>query len=54
MFLIALKLLGAIALLIYGMKVMSEVQSDFDGVVKQILVNNGDSVEFDQPVMIIG
>ena len=36
------------------MKVMSEIQSDFDGVVKEILVNNGDSVEFDQPIMIIG
>lgn len=45
---------GDVIYIIESMKVMSEVQSDFDGVVKQILVNNGDSVEFDQPVMIIG
>ena len=32
---------------------MNEVQSDFDGVVKEILVENGTAVEFDQPIMII-
>ena len=34
-------------------KLMNEVQSDFDGVVKEILVQNGDGVEYDQPLMII-
>ncbi|MBO6141674.1 MAG: acetyl-CoA carboxylase biotin carboxyl carrier protein [Ruminococcus sp.] len=45
---------GDVIYIIESMKVMSEIQSDFDGVVKEILVNNGDSVEFDQPIMIIG
>ena len=36
------------------MKVMNEVQSEFDGVVKKVAVNSGDAVEFDQTVMIIG
>ena len=40
-------------LIIESMKLMNEVQSDFDGVVKEILVQNGDGVEYDQPLMII-
>jgi acetyl-CoA carboxylase biotin carboxyl carrier protein len=36
------------------MKVMSEVQSEVDGVIKEICVNSGDAVEFDQTVMIVG
>ncbi|MBQ9375380.1 MAG: acetyl-CoA carboxylase, biotin carboxyl carrier protein [Ruminococcus sp.] len=39
--------------IIESMKVMNEVQSEFDGVVKKILVKNGESLEFDQTVMII-
>ena len=39
--------------IIESMKVMNEVQSDFDGVVKEVLVESGESVEFDQVVMII-
>lgn len=45
---------GDVLYIIESMKVMSEIQSDFDGVVKEILVKNGDSVEFDQTIMIIG
>lgn len=45
---------GDVIYIIESMKVMSEITSDFDGVVKEILVSNGDSVEFDQPIMIIG
>lgn len=45
---------GDVIYIIESMKVMSEITSDFDGVVKEILVSNGDSVEFDQTVMIIG
>lgn len=44
---------GDVIFIIESMKVMSEVTSDFDGVVKEILVKNGDALEFDQPVMII-
>lgn len=45
---------GDTIMIIESMKLMNEVQSEFDGVVKEILVKNGDAVEFDQPVMIIG
>ncbi len=44
---------GDVIMIIESMKLMNEVQSDFDGVVAEILVNNGDAVEFDQPIMII-
>lgn len=40
--------------IIESMKVMNEVQSEFDGVVKEVCVNSGDAVEFDQTIMIIG
>ena len=33
---------------------MNEVQSDFDGKILDILVENGQAVEYDQPIMIIG
>ena len=45
---------GDVIFIIESMKVMSEVTSDFDGVVKEIMVKNGDALEFDQPVMVIG
>lgn len=45
---------GDTIFIIESMKVMSEVQSEFDGVVKEILVSDGDPLEFDQTVMIIG
>ena len=35
------------------MKLMNEIESDYEGVVKQILVKNGDLVEFDQPLFVI-
>ncbi|WP_295126371.1 biotin/lipoyl-containing protein [Ruminococcus sp.] len=43
---------GDIIFIIESMKVMSEVPSEFDGVVKEICVQNGDAVEFDQTIMI--
>lgn len=45
---------GDTIFIIESMKVMSEVASEFDGVVKEICVNSGDAVEFDQTLMIIG
>ena len=45
---------GDVLFIIESMKVMNEVQSEFDGVVKKVLANSGDAVEFDQTVMIIG
>lgn len=44
---------GDIIMIIESMKLMNEVQSEFDGVVERILVNDGQPVEFDQPIMII-
>lgn len=38
---------GDVIMIIESMKLMNEVQSDFSGTVKKILVNNGDAVEFD-------
>lgn len=38
---------------IEAMKMFNEVLSEFDGVVKEILVQNGDNVEYGQPMMII-
>ena len=35
------------------MKLMNEIPSEYDGVVKQILVSNASAVEYDQPIMII-
>lgn len=44
---------GDVIMIIESMKLMNEVQSDYNGVVKEILVENGNPVEFDQPIMII-
>ncbi len=40
--------------IIEAMKMMNEITADKAGVVKSVLVENGDSVEFDQPLFIIG
>ena len=45
---------GDTIFIIESMKVMSEVQSEFDGVVKEICVKSGEPVEYDQTLMIIG
>ena len=39
--------------IVEAMKMMNQIQSDKAGVIKQILVENGDTVEFDQPLFII-
>lgn len=44
---------GDTIFIIESMKVMSEVQSELDGVVREICVSNGDPVEFDQTIMIL-
>ena len=44
---------GDVIMIIESMKLMNEVQSEFDGVVERILVSDGQAVEFDQPIMII-
>lgn len=44
---------GDVIMIIESMKLMNEVQSEFDGIVAKILVESGQAVEFDQPIMII-
>lgn len=44
---------GDVIMIIESMKLMNEIQSEFDGVVTEVLVENGTAVEFDQAIMII-
>ncbi|MDP1606464.1 MAG: acetyl-CoA carboxylase biotin carboxyl carrier protein [Rhodocyclaceae bacterium] len=39
--------------IIEAMKLMNEIEADADGVIKAVLVENGQAVEFDQPLFII-
>jgi acetyl-CoA carboxylase biotin carboxyl carrier protein len=39
--------------IIEAMKMMNQIESDKSGVVKQILIENQDPVEFDQPMFVI-
>ncbi|MBS9783600.1 MAG: acetyl-CoA carboxylase biotin carboxyl carrier protein, partial [Pasteurella sp.] len=36
-----------------AMKMMNKIESDKAGIIKAIIVNDGDAVEFDQPLIII-
>jgi acetyl-CoA carboxylase biotin carboxyl carrier protein len=45
---------GETLCIIEAMKLMNEIESDADGVIKTILVENGQPVEFDQPMFVIG
>lgn len=44
---------GDVLFIIESMKLMNEVQSEFDGEVVQILCENAAAVEYGQPVMVI-
>ncbi len=44
---------GDILCIIEAMKVMNEIKSDRDGIIRSILVKNEDTVEYDQPLMVI-
>jgi acetyl-CoA carboxylase biotin carboxyl carrier protein len=44
---------GDVIMIIESMKLMNEVQSEYDGIVDKILVSDGQAVEFDQPIMVI-
>lgn len=44
---------GDVICIIESMKLMNEIQSDFDGEVAEILVENAEGVEFGQPLMVI-
>ena len=44
---------GDVLFIIESMKLMNEIQSEFDGEVDEILVQDGQPVEYSQPVMVI-
>ena len=44
---------GQTLCIIEAMKLLNEIESEKDGVIKQILCENGQGVEFDQPLYII-
>lgn len=45
---------GATLCIIEAMKLLNEIESDHTGVIKAILVENGQPVEFGQPLFVIG
>lgn len=45
---------GDTVCIIEAMKVMNEIKSPVDGVVKEILVSNEDLVEYDEAIIVIG
>lgn len=45
---------GQVLGIIEAMKLMNEIESEYDGVVEAILVNNEDTVEYGQPLFRIG
>ena len=45
--------IGQILCIIEAMKLMNEIESEFDGEIKDILVANGEMVEYGQPLMVI-
>lgn len=44
---------GQVLGIVEAMKLMNEIESEYDGTVKAILVKNGDLVEYDQPMFVI-
>ena len=45
---------GQTLCIIEAMKIMNEIESEFSGEVKKIIVEDGDPVEYDQPLFVIG
>lgn len=41
---------GQTVAIVEAMKLMNDIESDFDGVVAEVLVENGDTVEYGQPL----
>ncbi|GAA0808288.1 acetyl-CoA carboxylase biotin carboxyl carrier protein [Faecalicatena orotica] len=44
---------GQVIAIVEAMKLMNEIESDFSGKVAEILVQNGDTVEYGQPLFVI-
>jgi acetyl-CoA carboxylase biotin carboxyl carrier protein len=45
---------GETVCIIEAMKLLNEIEADRDGVIKTILVENGQPVEYGQPLFVIG
>ena len=45
---------GETLCIIEAMKLLNEIESDADGTVKAILLDNGEPVEFGEPLFVIG
>ncbi len=45
---------GETLCIVEAMKIMNEIESDHSGEIKKILVEDGEPVEYDQPLFIIG
>ena len=45
---------GQTICIIEAMKLMNEIEADKDGVIKAIMVENGQPVEYGEPLMMIG
>ncbi|MFT4070279.1 acetyl-CoA carboxylase biotin carboxyl carrier protein, partial [Paraburkholderia sp.] len=45
---------GQTICIIEAMKLLNEIESDKSGVVKEILVENGQAVEYGQPLFVVG
>ena len=44
---------GETICIVEAMKMMNQIEADRDGVVEAILVEDGEPVEFDQPLLVI-
>ena len=44
---------GDVLCIIEAMKMLNQIESDKSGVIKQVLIENGQPVEFDQPLFVI-
>ncbi len=44
---------GKVLGIVEAMKLMNEIESEFDGVIDKILVENGETVEYGQPLFVV-
>ena len=44
---------GQVLCIIEAMKLMNEIESEFDGIIKKAIVENGHSVEYGEPLFLI-
>jgi acetyl-CoA carboxylase biotin carboxyl carrier protein len=44
---------GETVCIIEAMKLLNEIESDRDGIVKEVLVDNGEPVEYGQPLVVL-